>query len=184
MRRSVCSRRSSTASSSSRRCTTWRTSSVSSVCGSRPSRCTKRRVRWRSESANPTSRLARWLASAFASWNSVKSMPRTARWTHCRFRMGSRPDWFQNRELVEAFFVRMAARDGAHKDAVERFMAAATLAESSDLYCAAWLTATCADDLMGIDPKTVKSSISRYGERVRKLGYAEMTRRYDSLLSR
>jgi tetratricopeptide (TPR) repeat protein len=101
-----------------------------------------------------------------------------------QIRMGSRPDWFQNRELVEAFFVRMAARDGAHKDAVERFMAAATLAESSDLYCAAWLTATCADDLMGIDPKTVKSSISRYGERVRKLGYAEMTRRYDSLLSR
>jgi hypothetical protein len=58
------------------------------------------------------------------------------------------------------------------------------LAESSDLYCAAWLTASCADDLIELDAEGVKSSVRRYGERVRKLGYAEMTRRYDALLSR
>lgn len=99
-------------------------------------------------------------------------------------RMGSRPDWFQNRELVEAFLVRMAVREGEHKQALERFASAVTLAESSDLYCAAWLTASCAEDLIDLDAEGVKSSVRRYGERVRQLGYAEMTRRYDALLSR
>ena len=97
-------------------------------------------------------------------------------------RMGSRPDWFQNRELVEAFFVRMAVREGAREKALERFASAVRLAESSDLYCAAWLTASCADDLLELDSEGVKSSIRRYSERVRELGYAEMTRRYDALI--
>jgi diguanylate cyclase (GGDEF)-like protein len=99
-------------------------------------------------------------------------------------RMGSRPDWFQNRELVEAFLVRMAVREGDHEQALERFASAVSLAESSDLYCAAWLTASCANDLIELDVEGVKSSVRRYGDRVRKLGYAEMTRRYDALLSR
>jgi len=99
-------------------------------------------------------------------------------------RMGSRPDWFQNRELVEAFVVRMAVREGEHEQALETFESAVALAESSDLYCAAWLTASCADALFEIDPERVKSSIRRYGERVKRLGYAEMTRRYDALIRR
>jgi tetratricopeptide (TPR) repeat protein len=100
-------------------------------------------------------------------------------------RMGSRPDWFQNRELAEAFFVRMAVREGAHKSAIDRFTSAANLAESSDLYCAAWLTANCADELLKLDGEgVVKSSIQRYSERVRELGYPEMTRRYDILIRR
>jgi tetratricopeptide (TPR) repeat protein/GGDEF domain-containing protein len=99
-------------------------------------------------------------------------------------RMGSRPDWFQNRELVEAFVVRMAVREGEHEQALETFASAVALAESSDLYCAAWLTASCADALFAIDPERVKSSIRRYGERVKRLGYAEMTRRYDALIRR
>jgi len=99
-------------------------------------------------------------------------------------RMGSRPDWFQNRELVEAFLVRLAVREGDHTEALERFASAVTLAESSDLYCAAWLTASCADDLIELHAEGVRSSVRRYGERVRKLGYAEMTRRYDSLSGR
>ena len=109
-----------------------------------------------------------------------------ARRTHdaLKGRIGSRPDWFQNRELVEAFLVRLAVREGDHTEALERFASAVTLAESSDLYCAAWLTASCADDLIELDAEGVKSSVRRYGERVRKLGYAEMTRRYDALLSR
>jgi hypothetical protein len=100
-------------------------------------------------------------------------------------RMGSRPDWFQTRELAEAFFVRMAVREGAHKSAIDRFTSAANLAESSDLYCAAWLTANCADELLKLDGEgVVKSSIQRYSERVRELGYPEMTRRYDILIRR
>jgi tetratricopeptide (TPR) repeat protein/GGDEF domain-containing protein len=109
-----------------------------------------------------------------------------ARRTHgeLEVRMGSRPDWFQNRELAEAFFVRMAVREGAHKSALERFTSAANLAETSDLYCAAWLTANCADDLFDLDREGVKSAIQRYSGRVRELGYAEMTRRYDALIQR
>jgi tetratricopeptide (TPR) repeat protein len=99
-------------------------------------------------------------------------------------RMANRPHWFQNRELVEAFFIRMAVRQGGHQEALDRFASAVSLAESSDLYCAAWLTASCADALIEIDRERVKSSIRRYGERVRELGYAEMTRRYDILIQR
>jgi tetratricopeptide (TPR) repeat protein len=99
-------------------------------------------------------------------------------------RMEQRPEWFQNRELVEALFVRMAAREGRHKEALGRFTAAVNLAESSDLYCAAWLTATCADALFEFDGDTVRTSIRRYSERVKELGYAEMTRRYDALIQR
>jgi len=101
-----------------------------------------------------------------------------------KVRLGSRPDWFQNRELVEAFFVRLAAREGASEIALKRFASAVTLAESSDLYCAAWLTASCAEDLLNFDREGVRSSIQRYSERVRELGYAEMTRRYDALIQR
>lgn len=99
-------------------------------------------------------------------------------------RMGSRPEWFQNRELAEALFVRMAARRGNREYALERFASAVNLAESSDLYCAAWLIANCADDLMDLDREGVRLSIRRYGARVRELGYAEMTRRYDALIGR
>jgi len=99
-------------------------------------------------------------------------------------RMGQRPDWFQNRELVEVLFIRMAAREGRPGEAMSRFSAAVDLAEASDLYCAAWLTAACADSLYEFDKETVKSSIRRYSERVKALGYAEMTRRYDVLIQR
>lgn len=99
-------------------------------------------------------------------------------------RMGERPDWFQTRELVEALFVRIAAREGRQDDAVSRFSAAVSLAEASDIYSAAWLTAACADSLYEFDKETVKSSIRRYSERVKALGYAEMTRRYDVLIQR
>jgi tetratricopeptide (TPR) repeat protein len=99
-------------------------------------------------------------------------------------RMERRPHWFQNRELVEALFVRMAVRQGRREDALKRFSDAVTLAESSDPYCAAWLIASCADDLIDLDRSGVKSSIRDYSERVKKLGYAEMTRRYDALIAR
>jgi len=99
-------------------------------------------------------------------------------------RMERRPHWFQNRELVEALFVRMAARQGKREEALKRFSEAVTLSESSDPYCAAWLIASCADDLIDLDRSGVKSSIRDYSERVRKLGYAEMTRRYDALIER
>ena len=99
-------------------------------------------------------------------------------------RLTGRPDWFQGRELAEAFAIRMAALDGRNDEALSRFDRALALAEASDMYSAAWLTVVCADALVPIAPEAVKESIEKYRERVRALGYPEMTRRYDSLASR
>jgi hypothetical protein len=79
----------------------------------------------------------------------------------------------------------MAARQGKQDEALRRFSEAVNLAESSDPYCAAWLIASCADDLIDLDANGgVKASVREYSQRVRKLGYAEMTRRYDALIQR
>ncbi|HEY7396116.1 MAG TPA: AAA family ATPase [Gemmatimonadaceae bacterium] len=99
-------------------------------------------------------------------------------------RIGDRQNWFQGRELAEALFVRMLLINGRPIEAFARFTSAAALAESSDFYNAAWLTASCADALFEFDVGAIRSSISRYTERVRELGYGEMTRRYEALSRR
>ena len=96
-------------------------------------------------------------------------------------RISERPDWFQGREIAEALFVRLAVLDGRPIEGFSRFTSALALAETSDLYSAAWLTAVCAGSLVEFDRGAVRSTITRYSDRVRKLGYAEMTRRYDVL---
>jgi tetratricopeptide (TPR) repeat protein len=99
-------------------------------------------------------------------------------------RIGDRPDWFQGRELAEALFVKIAMFDGRQIEGFSRFTSALALAENSDLYSAAWLTAACAECLLDFDRDAIQSSIVRYTDRVKKLGYAEMTRRYELLNSR
>ena len=99
-------------------------------------------------------------------------------------RMRARPDWFQGRELVEALSVRIAADEGRVAEAVKQFDGALTLAEASDLYSAAWLTAACAEVLERHDPTYMRSSVNRFAERVKELGYNEMSRRYADLLAR
>jgi len=99
-------------------------------------------------------------------------------------RIGERPDWFQGREIAEALFVRLAVLDGRPIEGFGRFSSALALAETSDLYSAAWLTAVCAEALVDFDRDAIRSSITRYTDRVRKLGYAEMTRRYEALALR
>jgi len=96
-------------------------------------------------------------------------------------RMQSRPDWFQGREIYEALTVRIAAGDGRHQEAIRRLKEALDLAESADVYSAAWLVAACARSLAELDPAWVRTSIGRYSEKVNGLGYAEMTKRYDAL---
>jgi tetratricopeptide (TPR) repeat protein len=96
-------------------------------------------------------------------------------------RIEGRDSWFQSREIVEALAIRIDALENRPADALSRFERALTLAESADVYNAAWLTAICADSLMRIDPVRVKLSIKRYAETVRGLGYPEMTRRYEVL---
>jgi hypothetical protein len=104
--------------------------------------------------------------------------------SHIQGRISDRPDWFQGREIAEALFVRLAAHDGRPIEGFSRLTSALALAETSDLYSAAWLTAACVESLVGFDHAAVRSSITRYGDRVRKLGYTEMTRRYDILAQR
>jgi tetratricopeptide (TPR) repeat protein len=103
--------------------------------------------------------------------------------TQVESRLGDRPDWFQGRELAEALAIRVAAVEGRAPDALSRFDRALSLAEATDMYNAAWLTVACADALMSLSPEQVKASIERYRDRVRKLGYPEMTRRYEALVN-
>jgi tetratricopeptide (TPR) repeat protein len=97
-------------------------------------------------------------------------------------RLERRPEWFQGREVAEALAVRLEALDGKFDEAVSRFDRAVALAETADLYNAAWLTVSCAETLLPIAPDHVKLSIQRYRDRVRALGYPEMTKRYEALI--
>lgn len=99
-------------------------------------------------------------------------------------RIGERPDWFQGREIAEALSVRFSVLEGRPIEGFTRFTSALALAETSDLYSAAWLTAMCAESLTEFDRDAIQSSIVRYTDRVRKLGYPEMTRRYETLSNR
>jgi tetratricopeptide (TPR) repeat protein len=99
-------------------------------------------------------------------------------------RMETRPDWFQGREVAEALNIRVDAFDEKFDEALSRFDRALRLAESSDLYNTAWLTVTCAETLARFAPEQVAMSIERYRERIKGLGYPEMTRRYETLLKR
>ena len=62
-----------------------------------------------------------------------------------RARVRTRADWFQGRELVEALAVRLAVHGRADRGCASLFDTARTLADASDVYTAAWLTAECAD---------------------------------------
>jgi hypothetical protein len=99
-------------------------------------------------------------------------------------RVGSSMHWYLGRELAEALQVRMLVLDGRPIEAFARFTSAIAIAESADVYNAAWLTSVCADSLFEFDPTAIRSSIQRYTSRVKALGYAEMTRRYEVLSKR
>ena len=97
-------------------------------------------------------------------------------------RTKDRADWFLGREVVEALRIRADARDDERwPGAVQRLLASVELAESTDVYCAAWLIASCAESVSRFDRERVEELLGAYGPRVRKLGYPEMTRRFDAL---
>jgi tetratricopeptide (TPR) repeat protein len=99
-------------------------------------------------------------------------------------RVRNRAEWFQGREVVEALAIRMDAHVGEHAAAFERLSAALALAETADVYTAAWLIAAVARELVETNGETLSVFVNRYADRVKKLGYAEMTRRFDELLQR
>jgi len=99
-------------------------------------------------------------------------------------RLKSRADWFQGRELIEALRIRLAARSGRIPEAMQRFREALALAESTDFYCAAWLTAECADILLEHDREEIRESVNRFAPRVKVLGLTEISKKYEDLLAR
>jgi tetratricopeptide (TPR) repeat protein len=99
-------------------------------------------------------------------------------------RTKDRTDWFVGREVVEALQIRTdAGAAERHEHAVRRLSSSVELAESSDTYCAAWLLSSCAETVGRIDRSRVGELLGAYAERVKKLGYPEMTRRFDVLAS-
>ena len=97
-------------------------------------------------------------------------------------RIAGREAWFQNREMVEALGIRIDALEDRPVDALTRFERAVSMAESADVYNAAWLTAICAESLIRVDRARVKVTVLRYFEKLKGLGYPEMTRRYEALI--
>ena len=101
--------------------------------------------------------------------------------TALEHKMGGREQWFQGRELVETLRIRMAAAEGRKEEALQMFDNARTLAEVSDLYSAAWLTAACADSLFALDPERIRQTMQRYSREVGALGFTDLTRKYEAL---
>ena len=98
-------------------------------------------------------------------------------------RIRRRPDWFQGRELVEALHVVLLTSAGRVEEAVETFAAVLPTAEASELYTAAWLTAVCARNLLPSAPERIRPWIMRYASQVEKLGYSDISKRLNGLLS-
>lgn len=96
-------------------------------------------------------------------------------------RMRNRPDWFQGREMVEALAVQLMVANGNYEAAMDRLTSALGLAESAELYAAAWLTAACAASVRTHDSARIGEFIDRYAPKVAEMGYSEMAKRYESL---
>ncbi|HEX2781666.1 MAG TPA: tetratricopeptide repeat protein, partial [Gemmatimonadaceae bacterium] len=99
-------------------------------------------------------------------------------------RMRSRKDWFQGRELVEALQVNVMVSEGQGGDALSRFEHALAMADSTDVYVGAWLTAACAEALYDIDSNRMRQLVETYLERLKGRGYSETKRRLEELLVR
>lgn len=71
-------------------------------------------------------------------------------------------NWFQGRELHAALQIHLALTDGRVGEACERFQGALALAENSDTYGAAWLTAEFAAVLFPHAEAVVGAAVRRY----------------------
>jgi diguanylate cyclase (GGDEF)-like protein len=99
-------------------------------------------------------------------------------------RVRRRPSWFQGRELVEALAVALLVADGRVAEAIDHFDMAIPKAEASDAYTAAWLTVVCAKSLFEHAPERLHPWIVRYASQVQQIGYADISRQLNSLLTR
>jgi tetratricopeptide (TPR) repeat protein len=90
-------------------------------------------------------------------------------------------DWFQGRELVEALPIRLALRRGGD-EADELFRTALALADSWNVYGAAWLTAEFGLELRGRVPEVVAEALQRYGSRSEVLDNPFIRERFGVLM--
>ena len=94
----------------------------------------------------------------------------------------SRSDWFQGRELGEALMLRLQRLDGRLEEMPKTLERALELADPTDVYAAAWLTAEFWDDVHPIAPELMERSVRRYGTRPEVLGNPKIRERFAVLL--
>lgn len=96
--------------------------------------------------------------------------------------LGSRSDWFQGRELGESLILRLTLLDQQPNEAVERWSRALALAEPSDVYGAASLTADFGEEMRPYAPELVDSALQRYASRPEVLANPRIRDRFSVLL--
>ena len=94
----------------------------------------------------------------------------------------SRSDWFQGRELGESLILRLTLLDQQPNEAVERWSRALALAEPSDVYGAASLTADFGEEMRPYAPELVDSALQRYASRPEVLANPRIRDRFSVLL--
>ena len=94
-----------------------------------------------------------------------------------------RSDWFQGREFAVALRVALLVADGESAEAIDQYEKAATFAESSDLYTAAWLTAICGRTLLPHASEQMRTWIERFRSPVDEFGYAGIAKRFNELVT-
>ncbi len=110
-----------------------------------------------------------------------------AAWRAVSSRLGALGDaWFQGRELVEAFAIRMALLENEVDTAHKRFTDSVDLGATHDAYGAAWLIANCAKAISDRAPAARPGivGIARdYARRVETMGLPTLTARFAELLA-
>ena len=94
----------------------------------------------------------------------------------------TRSDWFQGRELGEALALRFALLDGRSGKAVELLAEALALANPSDVYGAAWLTAEFGEEIRPYASELVTGALQRYASRPEVLANPKIRDRFAVLL--
>jgi tetratricopeptide (TPR) repeat protein len=92
------------------------------------------------------------------------------------------PGWFQGRELLEAFAIRMALLDNDMPAARERFERAVRLGTEHDAYGTAWLVASCAPLLAEPSEGKVREIAVDYARMVETMGSAPLSAKFSTLL--
>jgi tetratricopeptide (TPR) repeat protein len=97
-------------------------------------------------------------------------------------RMSGTKDWFQGRELVEAFRVRSAVAEGRRAEAMQIFETARERAANLEIYSVMWLTAAVADLLLPLHPDRIRPLLEEYAAESANLGFTDLVRKFALIL--